>query len=414
MGYHRDGELLGLPPFESEMRRRIWWQVLMQDAKNAMASGLSRSLVPINCDCKMPLNINDADLFPTATEPVKPREGPTEMAFVLMTCQVCSFVTKTQVTSGVPAFDAAVLVRDGPSDGTSNPALERSLEQYRSMVSDLDADMMAVESNYVDMSAGNVHIAALALRPMLIKKLRQMLIPMHEQPEWGTEIFEAKDNLFKTFVLNTEHNSDTYETMERCGFLWFAKMLLHLDVLLVMMGQLMRRPAGTLADRAWNAIDKIYAYHPELTDMSQKQNAQMAYFALKAWKAREMALVEAGRVAQPPLFVLRLQENTPNYDSRSSTRSQFTPPSLQLQQRQQQSLPLPPPPLAQQQQQQEEEAKQKSRSAPELDQFLGGYLPVSALNWDMWGDMTANGAGLGQVPPSAFNEFDVAELGGPL
>jgi hypothetical protein len=24
----------------------------------------------------------------------------------------------------------------------------------------------------------------------------------------------------------------------------------------------------------------------------------------------------------------------------------------------------------------------------DLDQFLGGYLDVSSLSWDMWGDMT--------------------------
>lgn len=67
MGYHRDGELLGLSPFETEMRRRIWWQIIMQDAKNAMVSGLSHALLPLHWDTKSPQNVNDADLFPTAT-----------------------------------------------------------------------------------------------------------------------------------------------------------------------------------------------------------------------------------------------------------------------------------------------------------------------------------------------------------
>jgi hypothetical protein len=38
MGMHQDGELLGLGPFESEMRRRVWWQILQIDTKFATMS----------------------------------------------------------------------------------------------------------------------------------------------------------------------------------------------------------------------------------------------------------------------------------------------------------------------------------------------------------------------------------------
>ncbi|KAG5660910.1 hypothetical protein KAF25_002553, partial [Fusarium avenaceum] len=51
MGLHRDGETLGLPPFETEIRRRLWWQIYMLDARSAVQSGLGPSLMPGAGDC---------------------------------------------------------------------------------------------------------------------------------------------------------------------------------------------------------------------------------------------------------------------------------------------------------------------------------------------------------------------------
>ncbi|KXH43409.1 hypothetical protein CSAL01_05201 [Colletotrichum salicis] len=68
MGLHRDGDVLGLKPFESEMRRRLWWQLVSLDAKFALFSGFGHSLLPRDWDAREPSNLNDADIFP-ATGP---------------------------------------------------------------------------------------------------------------------------------------------------------------------------------------------------------------------------------------------------------------------------------------------------------------------------------------------------------
>ena len=31
MGLHRDGSKLGLKPYDTEMRRRCWWQIVVLD-----------------------------------------------------------------------------------------------------------------------------------------------------------------------------------------------------------------------------------------------------------------------------------------------------------------------------------------------------------------------------------------------
>ncbi|KAH7165659.1 fungal-specific transcription factor domain-containing protein [Dactylonectria macrodidyma] len=376
MGYHRDGESLHLTPFETEMRRRMWWQIILQDAKNAMVSGLSNSMLPSNWDTKMPQNVNDADLFPGSTEPLQPREGPTEMAFCLIGYQIANFLVNSEFLHGTPGLEAAIM---GISEEL--PVPYPSIERYRELVSELEDRLHAVELRYIDASAGPAHVAALSIRPMLISKMKEMLVPMKEQPEWGTEILCSKDNLFKIFIMNNEHSTNAYEVMEHTGFLWFTKLHFQLDMFAVMTGQLFQRSTGTLVDRAWNLIDKIYHFHTELFDMNQKAYAAQAQLVLKAWKVREKAHAQAGRSLEYPAFIYRLQECLPA-DARGSE------PPVQT------SIPHQPTTSAQ---------------ITDMDQFLGGYLDVSALSWDMSWEAN-NNAQQSQIPASIFGGFGMGGM----
>ncbi|KAM0549782.1 hypothetical protein ACHAPJ_009221 [Fusarium lateritium] len=378
MGYHRDGDYLGLNAFETEMRRRMWWQIILQDAKNALVSGLSHSLLPSSWDTKMPQNVNDADLFPGSVEPIQPREGPTEMAFCLVGYQIAKFLINAESLHGTPGWEAAVM---GDDFEGKDPATFPSIQQYRDLVDTLEQNLAEVEARYIDPTAGNVHIAALSIRPMITSKMREMLVPMREQPEWGTEILDQKDNLFKIVLMNNEHSTDAYGIMEQAGFLWFLKFHFQIDIFTVMTKQLCQRPTGTLADRAWNMVQKIYHYHPEILDMSQKTYAIQAQTVLKAWKTREQAFRAAGQPLETPNFIFRLRDVV-------SSENRTSEPSPQ------QPVAHPPTTAAQ---------------MTDLDPFLGNYLDVSTLNWDMWGSM--NQPQQNQLPVSLFGNFGMGNMG---
>ena len=42
MGFERDGDFLGLPPFETEIRRRMWWQLKGHDWRTTELCGLAK------------------------------------------------------------------------------------------------------------------------------------------------------------------------------------------------------------------------------------------------------------------------------------------------------------------------------------------------------------------------------------
>lgn len=53
LGVHRDGCHFGLPPFEIEMRRRLWWQVCILDARSSEDHGCDPTIVEAQFDTKM-------------------------------------------------------------------------------------------------------------------------------------------------------------------------------------------------------------------------------------------------------------------------------------------------------------------------------------------------------------------------
>jgi hypothetical protein len=53
LGIHRDGTHFSLPPFEVEMRRRLWWQVCILDARSSEDQGCDPSIHEALFDTKM-------------------------------------------------------------------------------------------------------------------------------------------------------------------------------------------------------------------------------------------------------------------------------------------------------------------------------------------------------------------------
>ena len=68
LGLHRDGTKFGLSPFDTEMRRRLWWQVCILDTRASEDHGSDPSIGDFSYDTEFPMSINDEDLDPLQTE----------------------------------------------------------------------------------------------------------------------------------------------------------------------------------------------------------------------------------------------------------------------------------------------------------------------------------------------------------
>lgn len=313
MGLHRDGELLGLKPFETELRRRLWWQIIMVDAKYAMLSGLSHTLLPRGWDTKEPKNISDEDLVPSATEPIQDKEGPTDMILVIVVFRIA----KSLIT--LPGIETILLINELESTlGSSGPNREK-VQEYRRVVNVLTKDVDEILEKFSTPDAGPLHDLARHLRDHLMGKLSALANPPSQSPDWGIEVFDHTSNAFKLAVDTTDHAVEQYKMGDYPGWDWFARLHFQLDVFAYLVGQLCHRTTGHLVDRAWQAVEDVYQYHPEFYDTSNRVYHQLAHFIFKAWRKREAALsARLGRVPETPACVKKLRVSMPGSDESSN------------------------------------------------------------------------------------------------
>uniref|UniRef100_A0A0B7KIZ3 Xylanolytic transcriptional activator regulatory domain-containing protein n=1 Tax=Bionectria ochroleuca TaxID=29856 RepID=A0A0B7KIZ3_BIOOC len=298
MGYHRDGTHLSLSPFETEMRRRIWWQIVFYDIKLGIDSGLTNSSVPEHFDTKRPLNLNDADLFPDATEPLAHKEGPTEMAFVLVMTRVAAYLLDKKARR---ATEANILGHGGGIHASF-------LDHNRLLVQQLDADLAEIETRFISSAPSKIHAAALGIRPHLIKRLQDMTYPMQESPDWGAGVLSPRDSLFKLILSSCENASNSYESMDRWGFAWYVRLHFNFDILASLATFLYHSPTNALADRGWAVLESLYARQSLLDTHRPNAAVTPLQFILKAFGERERVFAEMGHIIEVPELIAALRQ----------------------------------------------------------------------------------------------------------
>jgi hypothetical protein len=112
LGLHRDPVALGLQPFQSEIRRRLWWQILILDVRTAEDNDLDPLICEHSFDTKFPANVNDVDLDVNMTEAVTESEHRTEMLYALTRLKVSYgarqlvFSSKFTTDNGYPSLSS--------------------------------------------------------------------------------------------------------------------------------------------------------------------------------------------------------------------------------------------------------------------------------------------------------------------
>ena len=82
MGVHRNGEALGLSVCQSEVNRRVWWQLQMLEISITKITGNLSMTIYAPWDAKMPSNLEDADFSSDLKTLPAERKGLTSISHV--------------------------------------------------------------------------------------------------------------------------------------------------------------------------------------------------------------------------------------------------------------------------------------------------------------------------------------------
>lgn len=304
LGIHIDGTRAQLSVFETEMRRRLWWMLIQLDVRESVTSGLGTLLLPRNREARLPLNINDDDLDPETTEEPTPRIGFTEMTYCLACYELTGLFLLQRGSSS--SVDAIISGKGSSATSEKSPPF-MDLNTMLDILQKSERELASPVTGLPEPAAIPLHALVLNARTAAIKGLRLATEPMEETPEWGVEIHSPRDNLFRISIISMENMMDN---REKCGpeFAWYTNLDLNVEACCILAAQLQTRVSGSLADRAWALVDRMYRHHEELWDLGEKDKMTLGNLLLAAWQSR-VDHFATKRIGLPePSFLARLRD----------------------------------------------------------------------------------------------------------
>ncbi|KAF1831379.1 hypothetical protein BDW02DRAFT_505413 [Decorospora gaudefroyi] len=242
LGIHRDGTHFGLLPFNIEMRRRLWWQVCILDARSSEDHGCDPTIVEAQFDTKMPLNVNDADLHPDMTEFPQERKGFTDMTFCLLRFEIANI------------FRRIVYIPPGP-----NKCHEffsgLTIEQKEKWIKDCHH---AIEEKYLkdcDMTVPLCWVTATISR-LIMSKMWLVVYHPHQRKDGGATLpQETKDKLFITSLENIEYSILLETEARTMKWGWLFRTYVQWHAIAFLLSELCIRTKGEAVERAWRALE---------------------------------------------------------------------------------------------------------------------------------------------------------------
>ncbi|KAK0665003.1 Bikaverin cluster transcription factor bik5 [Lasiodiplodia hormozganensis] len=291
LGIHRDGSHFGLSPFEIEIRRRLWWQVCILDARASEDHGCDPTIVEASFDTQIPLNVNDSDLYPSMTEFPKERTGCTEMTFCLVRFEVANVYRRIQYVPPGPVRCNRFL--------SSVP-----LEQKERWITEVHSK---IEEKYLrdcDMTVPLYWVIATVSR-LIMSKMWLMIYHPYQRLDGGASLpQETKDKLFVTSLENVEYSIllETEERTQKWG--WLFRTYVQWHAIAFLLSELCHRTEGELVARAWRAVEATAARR--WNDLSNDQKKGCLWRPLRKLVARARAAREA-QLAREQKEVLQAQ-----------------------------------------------------------------------------------------------------------
>ncbi|KAF5027120.1 hypothetical protein F66182_785 [Fusarium sp. NRRL 66182] len=320
MGLHRDGSHFGLRPFETEMRRRLWWSLLLLDLRSADERGTDLIIQDTAYDTQKPSNINDKDISPESTEAPEDREGPSDCAVALVRHEIAGFGRRL---FRIGAAAASSCLKGSQFDNTSFADRERMLLDVYQRVENKYLRYFRSNPDPLYWTAGT--IARMIMAKMCIVIYQPVLFPGSENE--GDLSEDARERVFVAVidvieynhVMNTDSRSMAYFLIATC-----------------------RRPWTPLVERGWQALNG-YEGHPVENVRSADRYTYIILPLRKLYfRVVKHRVMEVARLRSNPEEARRLEEVRDRWKSLVGFDGNSMPISTPAE-----LSPVAPPPLLQ-------------------------------------------------------------------
>ncbi|KAF2852134.1 hypothetical protein T440DRAFT_52397 [Plenodomus tracheiphilus IPT5] len=314
MGIHNEAANARHTILEAEMRRRLWWSMVLFDSRIAEMTDLKTSTLLPTWDCQVPLDVNDFDLREEMKQLPLVYTQKSEALFAVVRSKIGDAVRHDHshldfVNPVLKALAKTSAIGSAP-DANDLPALERMIETKYLSGCDLDNPIhyMTVWMGRVALAKAHFthHLAVCARgQPTDMQRDASIACAMH--------MLECDTRLMISPLLK--------------GYRWLVYLHFPFPAYIHLADDLKRRPLGDHASEAWrvmsgNCSARFLDYDNNDNPMDKQKNPFVKIFAglvLQAWTARENAL---GPSEEPPLIVTQIKQRVDNMHMNGQTMGQ--------------------------------------------------------------------------------------------
>ncbi|KAK4504332.1 hypothetical protein PRZ48_005248 [Zasmidium cellare] len=280
MGIHTESSNTKCSRFEAELRRRLWWALVLFDNRICEMSDMKATMLTPTWNCKTPLNVNDFDIRPEMTTLPSAHRIPTEALYAV----VCSEL------GNHARHSASYLDCNGPTPETYKG---RPLQTPRT----LDEIQQALENKYFTLCNPEN--------------------PIHYLTIWTARGFLAKYRLYEHYSLASRsktqqtnaqrdaaitHAIDILDCDSKLasstltkGFFWQLYFNFPFPSYMHIVSDLQKRPLAMPAKEAWRAMSENCEARFKSDNDVNLGFKLFSRSVLQAWEAREKAVREMGR-----------------------------------------------------------------------------------------------------------------------
>lgn len=302
MGLHTDCEKLGLPPFDVEMRRRLFIQIYPLDSRASQVCGTNMTPVPGSWDIQLPLNINDEQIWPGMLAKPLEQKGATDMVFCLSRACLGRFLARAGApVNGGGSWKFKECLEAEQLISAAENAVEEKFIRYCDIVNPL---------HFLTIGLARSQAAALRLRIQL-PKIRNQTASDTERKE----LFQLAQKVLETDAAVHAHAGlRKYQWHIRPFLLWGAW-----DSLILVLTTIWKRRdllSISETEAAWKSILQIYHNHNELLDSRKALHMALGRLALKTWDAHQ-----SGPGIPDPAFINTLRSRQGSVSETGDTPS---------------------------------------------------------------------------------------------
>ncbi|KAH7133751.1 fungal-specific transcription factor domain-containing protein [Dactylonectria macrodidyma] len=301
MGLHNESDNTKCPPLEAEMRRRLWWSLVVFDSRiGELADHKSTGISP-TWNCRIPLNINESELRLEMKELPPLQLKSTEALFVVVRSEMSDFLRHTAfyLDFSSPALKPlAKNAQHGPvPEGSELDSLEELINNKYLKFCDPEIPL-----HYITIWTARGTLAKWRIVEYFWSSFESSTKPSDSE----------LDAIMVHTIAMLESDTKLMTSPLTKGYLWLLEKYFPLPAYMQIARDLRQRPVSDQAERAWEVMSDNFDARFR-TKFDTSHSPIFKFFnkiIIEVWKTRAAELKRLGEVATPPVIVTRINEAT--------------------------------------------------------------------------------------------------------